>query len=103
MGITYESVGDAEIIVGASDDGVSLVANRDGLRPLLHLIEDLLASPSADHIHLTPAMQLAHGSQPLVLPCREGGGMHEGFPAEFEEMSLDARRIWRLEAQLLRL
>ena len=98
MGITYESVGNAEINVGASHDGVSLVANRDGLRSLLHVIEDLLASPSADHIHLTPTMQLAHDSQPLVLSCSEGGGMPEGFPPEFEEMSLDARRIWRLEA-----
>ncbi len=103
MGITYESVGDAEIRVEASGDGVSLVANRDGLQSLLQLIEDMLASPSAHHVHLTPAMQLAPDSQPLVVSCNEGGALPEGFPADFDEMSLDARRIWRLEAQLLRL
>ena len=103
MGITYTSVGDAEINVGASEDGISLVANRDGLRSLLHLIEDLLASPRADHVHLTPGMQLAPDSQPLLFSCSERGGIPNDFPADFDEMSLDARRIWRLEAQLLRL
>jgi hypothetical protein len=102
MGITYESVGESEITIGASPDGVSLAANRDGLRSLVHLLENLLGAPSADHIHLTPSMQLAPDSESLVVSCTEPGAPHEGLPADWDQMSLDARRIWRLEAQLLR-
>ena len=71
MGISYESVGDAELRVGASEEGVALAANRDGLRSLLRLIENLLAAPSPDHIHLTPEMQLTADSQPLVVSSIE--------------------------------
>lgn len=102
MGITYESIGESQITIGASPDGVSLAANRDGLRSLVHLLENLLGTPSADHIHLTPSMQLAPDSEPLVVACTEPGAPHEGFPDDWDQMSLDARRIWRLEAQLLR-
>lgn len=80
MGITYESIGNAEITVEVSDDGVALVANRDGLRSLLHLVEDLLATSSADHIHLTPSMQLTPDSEPLVVACNEPGAVPEDFP-----------------------
>lgn len=102
MGIRYESVGQAKISVEASDDGVSLVANTDGLRSLLHLFEDLLATSSADHINLTPSMQLTAESHPLIVSCIEPGTAPEKFSAAFDHTSRDARRILRLEAQLLR-
>lgn len=69
MGIAYESVGRAEITIGSTENGVSIVANRDGLRSLARLFTDL-AETDADHIHLTPTMQLTEASEALVVAIR---------------------------------
>jgi len=66
MGITYESTGDARILIDCSPDGVGIVANRDGLMSLARLFTEL-ADHERDHIHLTPAMQLPAASEPLVV------------------------------------
>ncbi|MCP3854492.1 MAG: hypothetical protein GY698_07125 [Actinomycetia bacterium] len=69
MGSTYESLGDARIVVTHSSDGVGIVANRDGLLSLARLFADLTDS-EWDHIHLTPTMQLPPSSEPLVIAVK---------------------------------
>ena len=72
MGISYESIGDARIVVDCSKDGVGIVANRDGLLSLARLFADL-AEGESDHIHLTPTMQLPASSEPLAIAIKPSG------------------------------
>ena len=71
MGAIYASTGDPRIVVSADPDGVGIVANRDGLRSLGTLLLALAeGTAEADHIHLTPTMQLPRSSEPIVVALK---------------------------------
>lgn len=84
--VTYESLGFSSIELLSSENGVSLVANADGLRSLARLFDRLARGAElAGHIHLTPSMQLSPGSAPLVVARSEGGSMPNGDSAPLSE------------------
>jgi len=84
--VTYESLGFSSIELLSSEDGVSLVANADGLRSLALLFGKLARGAElTGHVHLTPSMQLTPSSASLVVARSEGGSMPNGDSAPLRE------------------
>ena len=80
--LRYESVGYASIEVASNKDGVSLVANRDGLRSLARLF-DAMAAHEGEYAHLAllPTLQLTESSEPLDLNRIDRGSLPDGSEA----------------------
>lgn len=80
--LTYDLIGWPSIeIVVTQKDGVTLVANADGLLTLARLFEQMAGrAQQGDHIHLHPGLNLSPASQPLTVARSDDGTLPNAGP-----------------------